>query len=156
MWTFVGKVAHYASVYRINSLANVKQRIEFYFLRVRAKNNITKQTFCRDSFLCLWILLFCPLLNKFLPKASFFVERALKFHTDVARVTTHIWVVILIGRASWEICLNQSKALPSTGRWRVIGMDFLRVTRHFAGISFVASRNRSNLGFWETTHLPLP
>ena len=28
------------------------------------------------------------------------------------RVTTQIWVVLLIGRAAWEICFNQSEALP--------------------------------------------
>ena len=31
------------------------------------------------------------------------------------RVTTQIWVVLLIGRPAWEICFNQSEALPRTG-----------------------------------------
>ena len=41
------------------------------------------------------------------------------------RVTTQIWVVILIGRAAWEIWFKQSDALPRSGYsfsdviWRV-------------------------------------
>ena len=31
------------------------------------------------------------------------------------RVTTQIWVVLLIGRAAWEIWFNQSEALPRSG-----------------------------------------
>ena len=31
------------------------------------------------------------------------------------RVTTQIWVVLLIGRAAWEIWFNQSEALPKSG-----------------------------------------
>ena len=31
------------------------------------------------------------------------------------RITTKIWVVLLIGRAAWEICFNQSKARPRSG-----------------------------------------
>ena len=31
------------------------------------------------------------------------------------RVTTQIWVVLLIGRAAWEIWFNQSGALPRSG-----------------------------------------
>ena len=31
------------------------------------------------------------------------------------RVTTQIWVVLLIGRVAREICFNQSKALPRSG-----------------------------------------
>ena len=30
-------------------------------------------------------------------------------------VTTQIWVVLLIGRAAWEICFSQSEALSSSG-----------------------------------------
>ena len=30
-------------------------------------------------------------------------------------VTTHIWVVLLIGRAAYEICFNESEALPRSG-----------------------------------------
>ena len=61
------------------------------------------------------------------------------------RVTTQIWVVFLIGRAAWKICFNQSEALPRSGWWRVISMEFLRLflRRHFAGKSVVASRNVS-------------
>ena len=40
-------------------------------------------------------------------------------------VTTQIWVlVLLIGRAAWEIWFNQSEALPRFGYWRVIRMEF--------------------------------
>ena len=31
------------------------------------------------------------------------------------RVTTHIWVVFLIGRAAWEISLNNQKQYPDLG-----------------------------------------
>ena len=53
------------------------------------------------------------------------------------RVTTHIWVVLLIGRAAWEIWFNQPEALPRSG----ISMDFLRLflRRHLAGKPVVAS-----------------
>ena len=61
------------------------------------------------------------------------------------RVTTQIWVVLLIGRAAWEICFNQSKAPPRSDWWRVFSMEFLRLflRRRFAGKSVVASRNVS-------------
>ena len=54
------------------------------------------------------------------------------------RVTTQIWVVLLIGRAVWEICINQSEALPRSVWWREFLRSFLR--RHFAGKPSVASR----------------
>ena len=58
------------------------------------------------------------------------------------RVTTQIWVVLLIGRAAWEFYFNQSEALPRSGWWRVISMQFLRLflRRHLAG-AVVASPN---------------
>ena len=54
MWTFLGIVAQHASAYRINSLANVRQRIGFYFLCAWGKKNITKQTFCLVIVSCVW------------------------------------------------------------------------------------------------------
>ena len=49
----------------------------------------------------------------------------------------------LIGRAAWEILLNQSEALPRSGKWRVISMEFLRsfLRRHLVGKPVVASPN---------------
>ena len=60
-------------------------------------------------------------------------------------VTTQIWVVVLTGRAAWEIWFNQSEALPRSGSWRVISMEFLRsfLSRHLAGKPVVASPNVS-------------
>ena len=51
--------------------------------------------------------------------------------------------VFLIGCATWEICYNQSEALPRFGKWLVISMKFLRSfpRRHFAGKQTVVSRN---------------
>ena len=61
------------------------------------------------------------------------------------RVTTQSWVELLIGRAAWKICFNQSEAPPRSDRWRVISMEFLRLflRRRFAGKSVVASQNVS-------------
>ena len=62
------------------------------------------------------------------------------------RVTTQIWVVLLIGCAARGICFNQSEALPKSGLWHVISMEFLRsfLKSHFAGKLIVASRNVSH------------
>ena len=61
------------------------------------------------------------------------------------RVTTQIWAraVLLKGRAAWKILLNQSEALPRSGKWRVISMEFLRSfrRRHLVGKPVVASPN---------------
>ena len=59
------------------------------------------------------------------------------------RVTPQIWVVLLIGRAAWEIWFNQSEALPRSGDWRVISTEFLCsfLRRHLAGKQVVASPN---------------
>ena len=58
-------------------------------------------------------------------------------------VATKIWVVLLIGRAAWEIWSNQSEELPRSGWWSVISMEFLRsfLRRHLAGKPVVASPN---------------
>ena len=58
-------------------------------------------------------------------------------------VATQIWVVLLIGRAAWEIWSNQSEELPRSGWWRVISMELLRsfLRRHLAGKPVVASPN---------------
>ena len=54
-----------------------------------------------------------------------------------------IYVVLLTGRAVWEICFNQSEALPRSGRKHFISMEFLRLflRRHFAGKPVVVSEN---------------
>ena len=59
------------------------------------------------------------------------------------RVTTQIWVVLLIVRAAREICFNQSETLPIPGYWRVISMEFLRsfLRRDFTEKAVVASPN---------------
>ena len=59
------------------------------------------------------------------------------------RVTTQIWVVLLIGRAAKEICLNQSEVLSRSGLWHVISMEFLQafLRRHFAVKLVVGSRS---------------
>ena len=52
-------------------------------------------------------------------------------------------VVLLIGRATREICFIHSGGLPRSGCWHVISMKFLRafLWRHFAGKPVVASQN---------------
>ena len=45
-------------------------------------------------------------------KRPTYKERAKKFHTDLRVISRG---VLLIGRATWEICLNQSKVLPRFG-----------------------------------------
>ena len=59
------------------------------------------------------------------------------------RVTTQIWVVLLIGWIKFPTRPDQSEALPRSGQWRVISMEFLRsfLRRHLAGKPVVASRN---------------
>ena len=54
------------------------------------------------------------------------------------RVTTQNWVVLLIGWIKFPTRRNQSKALPRSGSWRVISMEFLRsfLRRHFAGTTW--------------------
>ena len=51
-------------------------------------------------------------------------------------------VVLLIGRATREICFIHSRGLPRSGWWHVISMKFLRafLWRHFAGKPVVASQ----------------
>ena len=56
-------------------------------------------------------------------------------------ITTHIWVVLLIGWIKFPTRHDQSKALPRSG-WRcVISMEFLRLflRRHLVGKPVVAS-----------------
>ena len=52
-----------------------------------------------------------------------------------------VWVVCLIDRTAWEMCFNLSEALPTSGKWRVISVEFLRsfLRRHFAGQPVTAS-----------------
>ena len=55
-------------------------------------------------------------------------------------ITDQIWVVLLMG---WKICFNQSEALPRSGYWWVISMEFLCLflRRHFMGKPVVVSWN---------------
>ena len=55
------------------------------------------------------------------------------------RVTTQLWVLLLIGRVPWEICFNQLEAEPRC----VIILEFPRsfLRRHFAWKPLVASQN---------------
>ena len=64
-------------------------------------------------------------------------KRAQKFHTDDASLHRSGW---LIGRAA---STNQKHLIPSSGKWHVISMEFLRLflRRHFAWKPVVASRN---------------
>ena len=59
------------------------------------------------------------------------------------RVTTQIWVVLLIGRAAKEICFNQSEALSRSRLWHVMSKEFLKafLRRHFAVKLVVGSRS---------------
>ena len=59
------------------------------------------------------------------------------------RVSTEIWVVLMIGWIKLPTRHDQSEALPRSGKWRVIGMEFLRsfLRRHLAGKPVVASSN---------------
>ena len=58
-------------------------------------------------------------------------------------VTTQIWVVVLIGRAARKIWFNQLEALPRSGSWHVISIEFLRsfLKHHLAGKPVVVSPN---------------
>ena len=46
---------------------------------------------------------------------GFSAKRRLRSERRRSRATFEIWLVFLIGRAAWEICLNQSEALPRFG-----------------------------------------
>ena len=60
-------------------------------------------------------------------------------------VTIKIWVMLLIGRATWEIWFNQSEALPSSWERRVVSLESLRsfIKRHLEGKPMEASPNVS-------------
>ena len=59
------------------------------------------------------------------------------------RVTTRIWVVLLIGWGKFHKRHDQSEALPRSRYWCVVSVEFLRsfLRRHFAGKPLVASWN---------------
>ena len=59
------------------------------------------------------------------------------------RVTTQIWVMLLIGWSKFPTRLNQSEALPRSGKWHLISIKLLRsfLRRHFAGKPVTAPRN---------------
>ena len=61
------------------------------------------------------------------------------------RVTIKIWVMLLIGRATWEIWFNQSEALPRSWEWSVISLESLPsfIKRHLEGKLMEASLNVS-------------
>ena len=61
------------------------------------------------------------------------------------RVTIKIWVMLLIGRATWEIWFNQSQAPPRSWEWRVVSLESLRsfIKRHLEGKPMEASPNVS-------------
>ena len=60
-------------------------------------------------------------------------------------VTIKIWVMLLIGRATWEIWFNQSEALPRSWESRVVSLESLRsfIKRHLEGKLMEASPNVS-------------
>ena len=62
-----------------------------------------------------------------------------------SRVTTQIWVELLIGWIKFSTRHDQSEALPRSAQWRVISMEFLRsfLRHHLAGKPVVASPNVS-------------
>ena len=57
------------------------------------------------------------------------------------RVTTQIWVMLLIGWIKFIMRHDQSEALPRSGKWFIISMEFLCLflRRHLAGKPLVAS-----------------
>ena len=57
------------------------------------------------------------------------------------RISTQIWVVLMIGCAAWKIWFNQSEILSRSGSWCVISMKFLCsfLRRHLVGKPFVES-----------------
>ena len=59
------------------------------------------------------------------------------------RVTTQIWVVLLIGWSKFHKRHDQSETLPRSGQWHVISMEFLCsfLRQHFAGKPMVALQN---------------
>ena len=59
------------------------------------------------------------------------------------RITIQIWVVLLTGWIKFPTWHDQSEALPRSGYWRVISMEFLRsfLRRHLAGKPVVESQN---------------
>ena len=59
------------------------------------------------------------------------------------RVTTQIWLVLLIGRAARKICFGQLYVLTRSGQWPFISMQFLRsfLRRHFAGKPVITAPN---------------
>ena len=48
------------------------------------------------------------------------------WESRAAQKSVWVWVVCLIDRAAWEICLNQSEALARSGKWRVISVEVRR------------------------------
>ena len=68
-------------------------------------------------------------------------KRAQKFHTHDASLPSG--VVLLIGWIKFPRRHDQSEALPRSGYWHVISMEFLRsfLSRHFAGKPVVVSPN---------------
>ena len=71
------------------------------------------------------------------------------------RVTTQIWVVLLIGRAAMKLCFNQSEAPHRSGYCRSSVWEFLQsfLRRHFARKPVVGSWIVGLfLRIWSVTH----
>ena len=58
-------------------------------------------------------------------------------------ITTQIWVVLLIGRIKFPMRHDQSEALPRSGQWHIISMEFLCLflRRPLVGKPVVAAPN---------------
>ena len=59
------------------------------------------------------------------------------------RITTQIWLVLVIGWIKFAMPHGQSKALPRSGKWCIISVEFLHsfLRCHLAGKPVVASPN---------------
>ena len=68
--------------------------------------------------------------------------------------TNQIWVVLQIGWRKYPTRHDQSEALPRSGKWNVISMEYLPwfLRRHFAGEPVVAPWNVGR----ETSRTPFP
>ena len=81
-------------------------------------------------------------------------KQAQKFHTDDASLPRTGKCFWLHGHAAWKICSNQSEALPRSGQWCIISMEFLHLflRSHFAGKPGEASWN---VGYFLTGYMLL-
>ena len=108
-------------------------------------DSITTTTTTINIFVIIVIISSIIIVNSLRKRRHFATPLLVSLRNDVSgtsaeipywwRVTSQIWVVLLIGRAAREICFSQSEALPRSGTWHVISMECLRLflRRHFAG-----------------------